>query len=81
VKMDFVNLFFVEAKMFDLSMAEEAFFLRLEERRGMARVAFLGKLCTAWLKSTIRPWVCNPQKKDLFKSFSEGSNAFIVHRG
>lgn len=70
VKMDFVNLFFVEAKMFELLMAEEAFFLRLEERRGMARVAFLGKLCTAWLKSMMRPWECNPKTKDFFKSFS-----------
>lgn len=47
----------------------------------MARVAFLGKLCTAWLKSTVEASVCNPKTKEFFKLFREGSNAFIVHRG
>jgi hypothetical protein len=61
VKMGFVSWFYVEAKAFEVSVAEGGSVLRLlERRRGFSRVALLGKLCAAWLKSIVEALFCNP---------------------
>lgn len=79
--MGFVSWFYVEAKAFELSVAKGCSVLRLLERSlGFFRVAFLGKLCGAWLKSTVE-LVRNPKAMEFIKSFREEFKAFIIQRG
>lgn len=63
-------------------MVEGGFVVHLVEwRSGFSRVAFLGKLCVAWLKSMVEALVRNPEVKDFIHLFRERSKAFIIQRG
>jgi len=79
VKMGFVSWFYVKAKSFKVLVAGGAFVLHFVEMSlGFSCVVFLGKLCAAWLKSTVEVVVCNPEAIEFIKLFREGSKAFIV---
>jgi hypothetical protein len=68
--MGFMSWFYIEDKVFELSVAKGGSILHLVERsHGFSRVAFLGKLCVAWLKYTMEALVRNPEEMEFIKSF------------